>query len=121
MEEIAIPGHAMDLVALRFSARDGDVWIVGDGILNLEWLAAWSYYWPNAYGLDDIVETWRSVARILATADVVIPGHGPPIRVDANLLRVLLDAFSSAEHGWRCPEVADRLRERMERFHGLTH
>jgi len=33
--------------------------------LNLKWLQAWSYYWPNFYDVAAIVDTWRSVATIL--------------------------------------------------------
>ena len=33
---------------------------------------AWQYYWPNVYEVPEIVETWRSLAKILATADTVI-------------------------------------------------
>ena len=74
------------LASLVVATNDGTTWIVGDAILGEDWLRAWRYYWPNGYGPDEIVETWRSVARILSMADVVIPGHGPPFRVDISLM-----------------------------------
>jgi hypothetical protein len=37
------------------------VCIAGDAILDIEWLKAWKYYWPNGYTVPEIVETWESV------------------------------------------------------------
>jgi glyoxylase-like metal-dependent hydrolase (beta-lactamase superfamily II) len=90
--------------------------VVGDAILDRDWLLAWMFFWPNHYEALDVVETWRSVAKILDKADVVIPGHGPPIRVDAELLQTLLDRFPKAFQAHWCPEVARVLRSRLERL-----
>lgn len=116
VELINCPGHERDLMALRFDTADGETWIVGDAILDQPWLLAWGFYWPNGYLRDEIVETWRSVAKILETAQVIIPGHGPPIRVDGDLLQTLIDRFPRAPHSDHCPDVAEMLRNRLRRI-----
>lgn len=113
IQPISCPGHADDLQALRFATREGETWIVGDAILDLQWLRLWQYYWPNMYGRDDVLQTWRTVAEILAHANVVIPGHGPPFAVDAALLEELVGGFTHAEHHEHCADVVDRLRHRL--------
>jgi glyoxylase-like metal-dependent hydrolase (beta-lactamase superfamily II) len=110
------PGHHPLLAPLVVGTNDGMTWIVGDAILGEDWLRAWRYYWPNGYSPDEIVETWRSAARILATADVVIPGHGPPFRVDISLINDLMDGFSRAECSRDCPEVLQNLSQRIEQL-----
>ncbi len=113
------PGHARDQRALVFQADKesvGQVWIVGDGILDEEWLRAWGYFWPNRYTPPEITQTWRSVAHILAHAGLIIPGHGDPIAVTAPLLAELLAAFPQAEHAGQCPDVAETLRHRLALF-----
>jgi glyoxylase-like metal-dependent hydrolase (beta-lactamase superfamily II) len=92
------------------------VCVTSDAILNREWLVAWQYYWPNVYEVPEIVETWRSLAKILTTADTVIPGHGPPIRITRKLLRELIDKFPRAEYGSRCPKVVGVLTQRLEKL-----
>ncbi|MCU0500547.1 MAG: hypothetical protein MUC51_02060, partial [Anaerolineae bacterium] len=93
LSTVRCPGHSPGMRALRMRSPEWhDVWIVGDAVLNLEWLQAWGYYWPNFYDIAAIVKTWRSVAAILE-ADVVIPGHGEPIPVTADLIRQLLTSF----------------------------
>jgi len=114
----ACPGHAPELRAFEVPTRDGRVAIVGDAILDREWLLAWEVYWPNGYAAAEIVETWRSLAALLERADIVVPGHGPPIRIDAELIAGLLDGFSFAAHWAECPDVADRLRDVLDRFPG---
>lgn len=85
------PGHSPDLRALVFrSISDEEVWIVGDAVLDVSWLKAWKYYWPNAYGREEIIQTWRSAAVVLSHADVIVPGHGEPIRVTSSLIGSLL-------------------------------
>ena len=108
------PGHSPDLHALIFHAPDGkEVWVVGDAILNLEWLVAWGYFWPNGYTPAEIAETWRSVAKIVSRADVILPGHGDEIIVTAPLVQQLLSAFPSAEQAAAAPEVAPLLQRRL--------
>ena len=117
IELISCPGHAKDLRALVFhSSFDEQVWVVGDAILNLTWLKAWQYYWPNVYTSLEVVQTWNSVAKILARADVVIPGHGDRIDVTATLLSELLETFPSAEHADECPDVEPLLRQRQQQL-----
>jgi glyoxylase-like metal-dependent hydrolase (beta-lactamase superfamily II) len=112
---VGCPGHEPSLEALVFpSAGDGQVWIVGDAILDEPWLRAWGYYWPNRYAGPQIVRTWQSVAAILSGADVVVPGHGPPIPVTPELLEHLIAAFPTADCADNCPEVAQTLRSRLE-------
>jgi glyoxylase-like metal-dependent hydrolase (beta-lactamase superfamily II) len=110
----AVPclGHAPDLHALKLPSDAGEVWIVGDAILSLEWLLDWRYYWPNGYDVDEVIQTWRSVAAILAGAEVVIPGHGPAIKVTAVLLRDLIDVFPEAPYAASCPDVMATLAAR---------
>lgn len=114
----ACPGHAPELRAFEVPTRDGRVAIVGDAILDREWLLAWEVYWPNGYGAAEIVETWRSLAALLERADIIVPGHGLPIRIDAELIERLLDGFSFAAHWAECADVAGRLRHVLDRFPG---
>ena len=116
---VPCPGHFPTLRSLVFHGAGGRrVWIVGDAVLCEEWLRAWEYYWPNGYGRAEIIQTWRSVATILSGADVVIPGHGPPLRVTALLLEDLLARFPRAERAADCPDVAEAIRRRLESLGG---
>ena len=81
IELVPCPGHSPDLTAIRCDMGEGETWIVSDAILDVDWLERWMYYWPNDYDASEVADTWRSIGRVLATADVVIPGHGPPIVV----------------------------------------
>lgn len=119
LDGVPCPGHAPDLRALRFPASQGEVWIVGDAILDLAWLEAWEFYWPNGYSEDEVVDTWKSVATILRSAALVIPGHGSPIVVTAELLAALLRTFPQAAGSSRCADVADLLGERLEELRSL--
>lgn len=108
------PGHHEMLLAVSFQDSGGRaVWVVSDAILDEDWLRAWNYYYPNGYSPAEIVETWRSVARILSAADIVIPGHGPVFPVTADLLRDLIATFPDAPHADRCPDVAEMLQARL--------
>ncbi len=114
---VPCPGHAKDLCALVFRSTFGqDVWIVGDAVLNLEWLRAWEYYWPNCYISSEIVQTWESVAKILSKADVIIPGHGDLIHITTSLLKELVSTFPSAEHADNCRNVEELLSDRLQRL-----
>ncbi|NDJ75025.1 MAG: hypothetical protein GYB65_02095 [Chloroflexi bacterium] len=116
---VPVPGHHALQLALMFTAPDERaIWVVGDGVLDEEWLRAWGFYWPNGYTQSEIVETWFSVARILGGADVVVPGHGAPIVITAELVRDLLATFPQAPHAELCPEVADALRARLAGLEG---
>ena len=115
---VPCPGHAPDLQALRFPSESGEVWIVGDAILSLEWLLDWRYYWPNGYDVDEVIQTWRSVAAILAGAEVVIPGHGPTFKVTAALLRDLVEGFPKAPSAAKCPDVLATLVGRQIQLTG---
>jgi glyoxylase-like metal-dependent hydrolase (beta-lactamase superfamily II) len=117
---VRCPGHEPSLEAVVFpSTSDGQVWVVGDAILDEPWLRAWGYYWPNRYRAAQIVQTWQSVAAILSGADVVVPGHGPPIPVTPELLEDLLAGFPSADQADRCPEVAQALGARLAALRAL--
>ena len=108
------PGHDTMLEALVIPvAGNRKVWVVGDAVLDEEWLRAWGYYWPNGYGAPEVIETWRSVARIIAGADMIVPGHGPAFEVTADLIRDLLDAFPRAPSAGQCPEATEMLRLRL--------
>lgn len=114
IDMIACPGHAVDLRVLSFRSEGGVVCVASDAILNREWLMAWQYFWPNVYEGPEVVETWRSLAKILAIADTFIPGHGPPIRITSDLLAEMIDNFPRAEYGSHCPDVAGVLSQRLE-------
>ena len=117
MATVPCPGHYPTLAALVFPSVFGDrVWIVGDAVLDEPWLRAWEYYWLNGYSQSAIIETWQSLAVIFSDADLIVPGHGPPIRVTKPLLEDLLESFPAAEHAGRCPEVAEAIRRRLERL-----
>lgn len=110
---VACPGHEVDLHALQFQNHSGQVWIASDAVLNRDWLVTWGYYWPNIYSGQEIVATWKSVAKIVVAADTIIPGHGPPIYVDAELLTELIKRFPGAEYANRCPIVPRMLKRRL--------
>jgi len=109
------PGHAPDLHALIFrNPFNKMVWVAGDAVLNQEWLLAWGYFWPNRYSRDEIAETWRSVAKILSHADIVIPGHGDEILVTPDLLKDVLTGFLTAPYAAIAPEVSTTIRQRLQ-------
>lgn len=108
-----LPGHERRQNALVFSDGGGQVWVTGDAVLDEAWLRAWAYYWPNRYTVEEIVQTWRSVGRVLANADLVVPGHGAPFRVTATLLEALLKTFPQAPHAELCPELPGLLKSRL--------
>jgi glyoxylase-like metal-dependent hydrolase (beta-lactamase superfamily II) len=110
-----LPGHFPTQKGLFFcSASQHVVCVSGDAILDEAWLRAWKYYWPNFYQEADILQTWNSVAIILARADVIIPGHGAPFQVTGDLLDHLVHTFDQAEHAEQCPQVCDALKNRLE-------
>lgn len=113
---VRCPGHSPDLQAIRCETADGETWILGDAILDRQWLEHWMYYWPNQYVESEVAETWRSVGMILETACMTIPGHGPPIPVDAELIQALVDGFPAAAQAEACPEVARALAERLRKM-----
>ncbi len=111
---VSCPGHSRRLHALVFCAASGEVWITGDAVLDEEWLRAWGFYWPNGYSPEEIIQTWQSVAMIIKNADVIVPGHGEPFRVTADLVAHLLAGFPHATYADACEyEVSDLLRERL--------
>ncbi len=72
---------------------DGLVCIASDTILDLEWLKAWSPYWPNRYTESEVIDTWRSIASILSQADIVVPGYGKHFMINNSLLLEILERF----------------------------
>jgi glyoxylase-like metal-dependent hydrolase (beta-lactamase superfamily II) len=114
---VPYPGHAPTLRGLVFcSSSHQKVGVVGDAVLDIDWLKAWGYYWPNGYQPREIVQTWESVAQILLHTDLIIPGHGRPISVTASLVKELLSTFPSAEHANECQGVEQVLSNRLERL-----
>lgn len=108
-------GHAHDLKSMVFQlGTKEEIWFVGDAVLNKEWLKAWGYYWPNRYTEEDVVQTWKSLAKILSQADIVIPGHGMEIRITSQLLKELIQSFPQAKHSERCFSVEALLKKRMK-------
>ena len=108
------PGHSDDMQSLVFrSSSNETICIAGDAILNEEWLKAWQYYWPNRYLQAEIIQTWESTADIVASADVIVPGHGTPISVTATLIKELLSSFPFAEHSAGCEGVVGILEKRL--------
>lgn len=113
---VPCPGHSNRLRSLIFREPSGDsVWITGDAVLDEEWLTAWEYYWPNVYSRDEIIQTWKSVTTIIAHADVIIPGHGPPFRVTISLVSYLAGNFENATYADQCAgEVKEALAGRLD-------
>lgn len=117
IEAQTCPGHHPMQQALHFEDPEGRrVWVTGDAVLNEEWLRGWSYFWPNGYGPQQIVETWRSVAHIISHADIIVPGHDAPLTVTAEMVSDLLDSFPQADYASHCPDVIAALRARLARF-----
>ncbi len=113
LRAVHCPGHEAGLYALVFrSDADEEVWVVGDAVLDEDWLSAWGCYWPNGYAREEIIETWRSVAKIVASADTIVPGHGDPIRVTPFLVRQLIERFPKS-FALECPEVISVLESRI--------
>ncbi len=113
------PGHSPEQQALVFrSPADRNVYVVGDAVLNLQWLKGWGYYWPNYYVASEIIQTWKSLAQIFAEADLIIPGHGQPIAVTVPLVRELLSTFVFAKYAGECPQVEQTLNTRLQQLLG---
>jgi glyoxylase-like metal-dependent hydrolase (beta-lactamase superfamily II) len=111
------PGHSPSLKSLTFCSGSGDkIWIAGDAILDEEWLRAWKFFWPNGYTPSSVIQTWKSVARIIANADVIVPGHGKPFRVTLPLVEKLLSDFPAAEYAGACGKAADMMADRLNRL-----
>lgn len=108
----ACPGHHPDLLSLHFASDKGETWVVSDAILNVTWLHAWKYYWPNGYHREEIIQTWQSIALILSQAQVAIPGHGKEIRVTDSLLEKLIANFSCVADAAECSDVIESLNQR---------
>lgn len=111
---IPCPGHSSDLIALAFDTKEGNCWIVGDAIINKSWLTEWAYYWPNGYTVEQIVQTWNSVAHILCHADIIVPGHGFPFRVTVELIENMIRNWHKAQHSNFCPNMKPSLYQRLD-------
>ncbi|MFC1742746.1 hypothetical protein ACFL35_02045 [Candidatus Riflebacteria bacterium] len=119
IKTIPCPGHSRDLKALAFHSNTGQaVWIVGDAIIDREWLLDWKYYWPNGYRRNEIIQTWRSVGKIIASCGVIVPGHGSPFAVTYSLVEKLLLNFPSARHFDECDDILHLLEERLFQLKG---
>lgn len=117
IEATNLPGHHPTQQALHFIDEAGRrIWVTGDAVLDEEWLRGWRYFWPNGYGPQQVVETWRSVAQIISEADVIVPGHDAPITVTAELVKHLLETFPQADYASHCPDVLVALRARLARL-----
>jgi glyoxylase-like metal-dependent hydrolase (beta-lactamase superfamily II) len=115
MQAVECHGHSPELRALVFTSMKNErVWVVSDAILDDEWLRDWGYYFPNGYSDDEVVEHWRSIAKIFAKADVIVPGHGAPIRVSRELVEALIAGFPNAKYSSACPDVVEALKKRLE-------
>ena len=113
MELVRLPGHEPSLHALRFRAAEGEVWVAGDAVLDMDYLREWCVYEPNGYGKYEILQTYRDVARILESADLIIPGHAAAIQVTGELLATLCDSFpNKAFCASECPDVLEKIERR---------
>ena len=110
------PGHTPEWQALVFRSSTGqNVWIVGDAIINLDWLKAWAF-WPVNYTTVEIIQTWMTVATILSLADLIVPGRSAPVAIDASLTGELLSTLPAAAHANRCDHVRQLLSDRSEQL-----
>ncbi|MGE3806942.1 MAG: MBL fold metallo-hydrolase [Gemmataceae bacterium] len=113
-EIVPCPGHSEDSCALVFRDDAGiQVWVAGDAVLDRDWLVAWGYYWPNGYLREEIIQTYHSVAKILS-GDIIIPGHGEPIKVTADLCDELDRRFDLAEYARECGVVRQQVQQRAK-------
>jgi len=111
------PGHSDDSKCLYFKSKSNkNVCITGDTILNKDWLKAWQYYWPNGYTKEEVIKTWASVCQIVSNADIIIPGHGKPFNVTKDLLKYLIDNFSSAQYSYQSKNSIEIIKNRYNSF-----
>ncbi len=115
---IPCSGHSPDLIALAFDTKAGECWIVGDAIIDKSWLVEWAYYWPNGYTAEEIVQTWNSVAHIVHEADIIVPGHGIPFKVNSELVENLISNWDKARCSKVCPYVKGLLYQRLNILKG---
>lgn len=92
IEIIQTPGHSYDSRALIIHSKKRTA-IVGDAVINYEYLMQWGYYYPNQYKPNEISETRQTMKKLIENNDVIIPGHGSAISVDDNLRQKLRNFY----------------------------
>lgn len=81
LEIIQTPGHSYDSRSLIIHS-DKKIAIVGDAIINNEYLELGGYYYPNNYNSIEIKITRQTMRHLIDQYDVIIPGHGDAIIID---------------------------------------
>jgi glyoxylase-like metal-dependent hydrolase (beta-lactamase superfamily II) len=74
---LVTPGHTRGHGSLLWCAGGVRIAVAGDAILNLAWLQS-GHIWRFNGDFYDEAAARESMARLLAAADLVIPGHGEP-------------------------------------------
>lgn len=77
---LASPGHTHGHASIIWSAGGVRIGVAGDAILSLAWLQS-GQIWRFNGDFYDAATARESAARLLAAADIVIPGHGEPFFV----------------------------------------
>ncbi len=79
------PGHTHDSLILFFKSEDIKTAVVGDAIINEEYLLNWEVYRPNGYSEKEIKQTRKTMNYLIKHFSVIIPGHGDAIYVNKEL------------------------------------
>lgn len=86
LRTITLPGHCQGQIGFGLSCPDGSAaWIVGDVIMTSLGLREPILYEDRSAGLTSITR----LAEALDGGDLVCPGHGKALRVDAGLIAKL--------------------------------
>ncbi len=80
------PGHTPGHSSLLCSTETGTVRVAicGDAIINLAWLQS-GHLWTFNGNFHGVAEARRSIKKLLDSSDLIIPGHGQPFFVTADL------------------------------------
>lgn len=86
METLALPGHSAGQIGFGLTGPDGiKAWIIGDAIMTAPGVREPILYEDRATGLASIAD----LAEAITEGDLVCPGHGKALRVDARFIQKL--------------------------------
>lgn len=75
-----LPGHTDGTTGLLFESNGKKVVIAGDTVMGVEYFEHANGYWFN----ENLEETRKSIRKVAMDADVIVPGHGDVILVNAH-------------------------------------